>query len=46
MPFVNDDQRRACYAEKKNNPNSTWDCEKFEGGHTKMRRKRKTNRKR
>ena len=45
MPFVNNDQRKACYAQKRKNPNSTWDCSKWDR-HTKMRRKRKLNRRR
>lgn len=29
MPFVNQKQRAACYAEKARNPKSTWDCDKW-----------------
>ena len=29
MPFVSRSQVRACYAEKRRNPKSTWDCEEW-----------------
>lgn len=34
MPFKNKAQMRACFAEKRRNPDSTWDCKKWikEGG--------------
>lgn len=34
MPFKNKAQMRACFAEKRRNPDSKWDCKKWikEGG--------------
>lgn len=34
MPFKNKAQMRACFAEKRRNPNSKWNCKKWikEGG--------------
>lgn len=29
MPFVNKKQQAACYAQKRRNPNSTWDCKEW-----------------
>ena len=36
MPFKNSRQRKACYAQKRKNPNSTWDCKKWDR-HTKSK---------
>jgi len=29
MPFKSKQQQAACYAEKKRNPNSTWNCKEW-----------------